>query len=150
MLANPRSQKADCAQLAGRPREATFTPAQRQYPELGEIASVPSLAAAPPGCAYPLPAAMWFRLGSSARGVVSLQRCRWIGALTGAQMNDYFVAVDFHPDAGERPMTAGDRALDRKIITGGYKGSRHDGRLFEFLAEERPLKLRFPEAALRH
>jgi hypothetical protein len=28
-------------------------------------------------------------------------------------------SVDFHPDAGEQPVTAGERALALKIITGG-------------------------------
>lgn len=56
---------------------------------------------------------------------------------------------DVHVKRRERPVTELGRSLGRKIAT-GRKGSRFVGALFEFIAEKQPLKLRFPEAEIRH
>jgi hypothetical protein len=42
-----------------------------------------------------------------------------------------------------------DQPFARKTTTGSF-GSGHAGRLPKFIAEKRPLKLSFPEAADRH
>jgi hypothetical protein len=50
--------------------------------------------------------------------------------------------------AGERQVTASYRSLDLDTVN-GHNGLRHDGPLFEFIAEKQPFGLRFSEAASR-